>query len=286
MRKKAFFILFFATIASLADAMEPNFSKFELVRGIIIVQAKLNGTNANFILDTGSPGMVLNTIDSNLGKWHERNPTEHLYYQGKTISHFQWAGIERVNLRTSEANMDMLEKLTNKPIGGLIGYDFLEGFELVLDFEQQLASLVSVSNNQDKFNNERLTKIPFEMAGHLPVVTAQIGGSQLRFGLDTGANTNLLDAKKLAEIDPSLITQFDESEMFGLIAFGQQAFAANIVETDLHGLVFGSMKYLFTDISHLKELSDNRVDGLLGFPFFQSGKFSINYATKELSIMR
>ena len=39
---------------------KPFSTSFDLVRGIILVEAELDGEVANFILDTGSPMMILN----------------------------------------------------------------------------------------------------------------------------------------------------------------------------------------------------------------------------------
>jgi hypothetical protein len=57
-----------------------------------------------------------------------------------------------------------------------------------------------------------------------------------------------------------------------------------VVETKIGGLNFLDMRFIFSDISHLPNLVENEVDGLLGFPFFKSGKFSVNYANLTISI--
>ena len=72
--------------------------------------------------------------------------------------------------------------------------------------------------------------------------------------------------------------------MMRLLLPKRETNAADIVEATIGGLNFWNMRFVFHDISHLQNLVDNEVDGLLGFPFFKAGKFSIDYSTKVISI--
>jgi hypothetical protein len=106
----------------------------------------------------------------------------------------------------------------------------------------------------------------------------------LRFGLDTGANTNLLNQGKVKELDANLLEPVVDAGLLGMAGNSHKTSAADILETEIGGLVFNQMRYVFADISHLPNLVENGVDGLLGFPFFQAGKFSLNYSTRTISI--
>jgi hypothetical protein len=57
---------------------------------------------------------------------------------------------------------------------------------------------------------------------------------------------------------------------------------AIITSTQVGGIDFENMKYLYTLLSKKCAGFDIKIDGLLGAPFFRKGKFSINYYKKKL----
>lgn len=291
MRKKAFDITAWAVLLlgsfpffSFGNNNFPQVTKFELVRGMVVVQAEMDGKLANFILDTGSPMMILNE------KSEAASATQAAGLQGsmsgdwKTINMFSWAGVRKFDMQALTTDIGALEMVTNRPIAGLIGYEFLEDFELLMDFEHQLITLVPQGGNSKMEGWVLKSQIPFTMAGHLPVIEAQIGDKKLRLGLDTGANTNLLSSASAADLDAELVTPVSNAGVLGMGGDSFKMMAGDVVETSIGGLNFWNMRFVFSDISHLRNLVDHKVDGLLGFPFFKSGKFSVNYASQVISI--
>ncbi len=291
MRKKAFnitnlLLLVFCgnTIFANKNHDFPTVSQFELVRGMVVVQAELDGKRAKFILDTGSPMMILNEQDDNAKAIQASTLHGGMAGDWKTIESFSWAGVRKFELPALTTDIGALEMVTNRPIAGLIGYKFMEDFDLLIDFENLLITLVPHGKPAVMKGWMLKTQIPFTMAGHLPVIEAKIGDKVLRFGLDTGANTNMLDLQKSFELEQELVTPVNNAGVLGMSGGSNRTYAGDVVETTIGGLNFWNMRFVFSDISHLQNLVTNGVDGLLGFPFFKSGKFSINYSTKMMSI--
>jgi hypothetical protein len=291
MRKKAFIftnmlVLLFCGNVIFAKKNHdfPAVSKFELVRGMVVVQAELDGRRANFILDTGSPMMILNDRDNKAKAIQAASLHGSMAGDWKTIESFSWAGVSKYELPALTTDIGALEMVTNRPIAGLIGYKFLEDFDLLIDFENLLITLVPHGKPAVMKGWTLKTQIPFTMAGHLPVIEAKIGDKVLRFGLDTGANTNMLDLQKSFELEQGLVTPVNNAGVLGMSGSTNRTYAGNVVETTIGGLDFWNMRFVFSDISHLQNLVTNDVDGLFGFPFFKSGKFSINYSTKMISL--
>ncbi len=257
----------------------PNATKFELVRGMVVVQAELDREPASFILDTGSPMMILNGRENEAKAIQVASLHGSMAGDWKTIASFSWAGVQKYELPALTTDIGALEMVTNRPIAGLIGYKFLEDFDLLIDFEKQLVTLVPHGKPAIMKGWSLKSQIPFTMAGHLPVIEAQIGNKKLRLGLDTGANTNMLDLQKAFELDQELVTPVNNAGVLGMAGGSSRTYAGYVVETTVGGLNFWNMRFIFSDITHLQNLVTNGVDGLLGFPFFKSGKFSINYST-------
>ncbi|MCF8247738.1 MAG: aspartyl protease family protein [Saprospiraceae bacterium] len=291
MRKRAFKLALFGALlmycnqapASNAGNL-PIVTNFELVKGMVIVQAELDGKMANFILDTGAPMMILNGKETESSAFQANTLQGGMAGTWKNIGMFAWAGVRKFDLKALKTDISALEMVTNRPIAGLIGYEFLEDFELVIDFEHLLITLVSSGEIARLEGWTLKAELPFYFAGHLPVIEAKIGDRLLRFGLDTGANTNMLDFNKAKALDSELVTPISQAGIIGLTGDNYKTTVVDVVETSIGGLDFQNMRFVFSDISHLQNLMDNNVDGLLGFPFFKAGKFSFNYSRNTISI--
>lgn len=266
------------------NPIEPHSTPFELVRGLIIVQAEINGESGNFILDTGSPMMILNGTPSCESSTQANTLNGDLMGEWQKINVFAWAGIKKFNLDALSMDIGHLEFLAGKPLKGLIGYEFFGNMDLLLDFENQQLRLVPTGGTTKMEGWKLQAEVPFEMEGHLAVIEAQIGDAKFRFGLDTGAGANLMDIGRKGEIAPELFAPIKSTNVVGLSQNSDRYQAANILETNIAGKNYWNMRYILTDISKLHNLQNNNVDGLLGFPFFQSGKFTINYGEKVIAI--
>ncbi len=251
---------------------------------MVIVQAELDGHLANFILDTGAPMMILNEKSTESTDFQANSLQGGMAGSWKTIEMFAWAGVRKFDLRALSTDIGALETVTNRPIAGLIGYDFFEDVELVMDFERLLITLLPQGSTAKLEGWTLKSQLPFTMAGHLAVIEANIGQVKLRLGLDTGANINLLNINKAKELDAELAVPVNNAGVIGMSGDSFKTYAADVIETNLGGLNFRDMRFIFSDISHLRNLVENEVDGLLGFPFFKSGKFSLNYAAQTISI--
>ncbi len=276
--------LFSSTPFEKSYPLESFSTPFELVRGLIIVEAEINGESGNFILDTGSPMMILNGVPSDQSSKQANTLNGDLMGEWKKINVFTWAGIKKFNLDALSMDIGHLEFLAGKPLKGLIGYEFFGNMDLLLDFENQQLRLVPTGGTTKMDGWKLQAEIPFEMEGHLAVIEAQIGDAKFRFGLDTGAGVNLMDIGRKPEIAPELFAPVKSTNVIGLTQNSDRYQAADILETTIAGKNYWNMRYILTDISQLHNLESNNVDGLLGYPFFQSGKFTINYGKKVITI--
>lgn len=275
--------VFCTSASSPSKEFKTNSTSFDLVRGIIVVQAEIEGKQENFILDTGSPMMILNEIP-NSSKAHQANTLQgEIAGEWKKIGQFAWAGVRKFDVEALSMNIAHLESITERPIRGLIGYEFFGDFDLLLDFEHQLVTLAPQDFAQKLENWNFNSEMTFVLEGHIPVIEANIGEAKFRFGLDTGAGVNLLDLSRKNEIVPELLAPIPNAGVVGVGAGFKDIVAADVLETTINGVNYWNMRYVFSDISNLKNLDENNVDGLLGYPFFQSGKFTINYGKRTIS---
>ena len=88
-----------------------------------------------------------------------------------------------------------MESRTGKRIDGYVGHEFLRGGEVRINFPARKFQLLRSSRFPRDGGRAPHTVLRFEYVDHLPVITVKIGKRKLRFAVDTGAGTNLIDEK-------------------------------------------------------------------------------------------
>ncbi len=272
---------------SISTGANPDFVEvpFELINGMIFVQAQVNNQTGYFILDTGAPMLVLNRSSQYpvmlTNTITAAGCSGNVQVGEQVIRHFYWAGMEKYELQALTTDLSHLEVATGRPIMGLIGYNLFKHRELFLDYEEQ--RLILFASDQNPLHRA-LTPIytsQLTMQGHLPIIEFSMGRQTMRFGLDTGSETNLIDRCKAAAIDQTLIDTIREEEMQGLDRRIRRVPVIRVAESYWNNLPMDQLHFLVTDLCHLKNGQSLSLDGLLGYNFFRPLKISINYQKKE-----
>ncbi|MCR9289292.1 MAG: aspartyl protease family protein [Bacteroidetes bacterium] len=304
MRRFIFFLMIYANIAiaqnelallpafnSLSsDASEKDFSKtftsFELINGLPVVQAEVNGKVGNFIIDTGAPGIVINakSTESNSNNHKGGSIGGNIELSEIIINAFAWENIQLENITGLALDISHLEKAADKKIAGLIGFEILKKFELFFDFQSKTIRIYSSKKSELHKNNKPTESIPFEMQGHIPVILVKIENQTFRMGIDTGAETNLIDKQLLKKLNKDNLLNPRVEELRGLDRQIQRQIATEIKNTQTKKNNFHNMKYLTSDFSKINETYGLELDGLLGAPFLNSAKISINYQKRKIYI--
>ncbi|MFT4760774.1 MAG: putative aspartyl protease [Paraglaciecola sp.] len=258
---------------------------FELVGGMIFIEANVNGKVGNFILDTGAPGVILNHKPVKKSENLVAGGINGTLEIGEVaINKFEWGIINLSNFTGYALDISHLEESFDRKIAGLIGFDVLADFELLFDYEKREVQILNARRNSLHKNNQPLQKISFQKQGHLPVIKAKIGKKTYRFGVDTGAEVNLLDKSILADFNHNLATLLPNESIQGLENNTQLVSVAQVHHTEVQSNDFPDMKYLFVDFSAVNHDRAERIDGLLGFPFLERSKVSINYKKQKIYI--
>lgn len=258
---------------------------FELTGGIIIVQASLQGISGDFILDTGAPGIVLNSHAANTVKSLKgRGISGNVNIGAIELSDFEWGIIHEPWVNGYMLDVSHLEKACGRAILGLIGFDVLRDYEVVFDFRAMQISILPGKITAKSVLGEPTFQVPFTMYGHLPVLKAKIGGRTAFLGIDSGAEVNLLDQSYFDKLRIGQITDVEQEFLAGLSASQIPVLAADVLDTKLQDLTVQHMRYFFTDMSFVAEQLNADLDGLLGFPFFKNRIISINYRKQQVFV--
>ncbi len=256
-----------------------SYTPFELEGGMIFVEAMLNGQRAHFIFDTGAPGLILNARGKVDGEESVSGILGETVLGKVKVDNFRWAGWEHRKVTASTMDMRSFEKLAGRPVDGLIGYSFIKGKEVFIDFDNRMIRL-SLRSNPVAGKVKPLESTNFNLLDHLPIIKVKMNGKNAYFGLDTGSEINIIhsrwrdDLKGKSKKGHLLQLNGDESKVETMtvdqIKIGQ-------VELD-------PMKYYIVDLSELENEQGIKLDGILGFPFFRSKEVSLNFSRRKLCI--
>ena len=266
--------------SSKKDVLETN---FELRDRLIFMEASLNGKTGKYILDTGAPMLMVNA--------NPKNATSNISSISKSckaeiikVEEFNWGGTSNKSVEAIAFDMTDLEKITGEHIDGLIGQNMFSNFELYLDIANRKVQLHRAYRSKLHKNNKPSTKIPFSLHDHLPVITVKIDGKKYKFGIDTGAEVNVID-KDIAE---KLPTEFFHNlvidDLQGVDGKPQFVKTASLNNFEVKNNSYKNFKFFFVDLNHLQTETSPKLDGILGFPFFEKNAISINYKKQRLYI--
>jgi len=262
---------------------------------LIIVEASVNGEKGNFIFDTGAAKLILNSKyynggENNFGKSTTgiNGQTEEAKYE--TVKRFQMGGIQKKNINTVILSLNHLERVIEMDVHGLIGYNFFYKYEVIFDYQnQELFFLKTDRKGQVRIKNIYHYLIPptdsisIKLRKHFPCIDVEIAGQKLRLALDSGAQINLLDEKKIAQIG----THFQENgkvKLVGIDGKKLNVLEGNLSEFWLKDILFDNMRTVIGNMLHLNKSNQTRFDGILGAEFLSKYRIAINYRKKKLYI--
>lgn len=271
------------------DAVLP----FQLIGNTMIVEATAGDQTGSFIVDFGSPSLVLND------QYFENKKNKTDLFQAvdligkstnveRTVIRFQ---VSEIISRGQEAflmDLSPLEELKGIKILGVIGVDFFDRFEMLIDYERKELVLYALNSSGERKTNAGLDTSPSQVlelkrTRHLLYFEIQIGDEILKWGLDCGAEMNVADKESLRKIK----TYFKPSHTVSIVAFNGKKATANV--GTLEPVVIGNMimdipEVVATDLGLLNRHLIADLDGLFGYNFLSQQKIAINFRKRTLAV--
>ena len=275
-----------ASVAAVRDVNEEEVTRildFELDGGIILVEAFIDQQPHTFVLDSGAPGLILNNFQSNGIKTSITGINGTMTAYDLILKNFSWADKHYPSIAATSMDLSRLESMTKRKISGLIGYDLLKDYELFLDYEKRVMQLQPHRVNIDE-ESVPLVRFPITFHEHLPVIEAEIAGQKLQLGLDTGAEINVLDQHISARIASAASDVVPYGKIYGVGNADVPSAQVRVSVTRIRRAAYREMNFVLTDLSGIMDRGMTKIDGILGFPFLSSCKFSIDFRKKEQKV--
>lgn len=271
---------------------------FSRAGNLILIRAKADTTEGNFILDTGAPGMVLNLTyfrdyrTSTDATEEQSGITGTVASVKKTqVGRFSFGCIKSEAVAADLVNLGHLENTKGVRILGLVGLAQLRQLEVIIDYENGELHISRVSRKDPQMQNALLadtsayTTVPIEIWNHKLVTRTVMGGKKLRLMIDSGAESNLLDSRLPDKI-------FDNVEILRRIQLtgtGEkkvEALYGNLNNLQIGDRNTGSLPVIITNLEKTCLADNSCIDGILGFDFLSLHKIGFNFVTNKMYIWK
>ncbi len=272
---------------------------FSRAGNLIILTATVDTVRGNFILDTGAPGLVLNITYFRQYEMVTHSDQEQAGLSGlgsnRQTTTIKSLRLDNILFERIDADMISLGHLENSKgikILGLLGVEVFKRLEMMNDYENNLHYLHKIPKKQSKsyisvlFSDpSKFETLSFDLVENKIITKMDIGGRKLRFIVDCGAESNLLDSR----LPNSVFDNVQVNRRVKLVGAGSQKLEA--LAGDLNNLQAGTIKIdglpvMVTNLEKSCLSFVNCTDGILGFDFLSLHKIGFNFVKREMYIWK
>ncbi|MGC4038065.1 MAG: pepsin/retropepsin-like aspartic protease family protein [Chitinophagaceae bacterium] len=274
---------------------------FTRAGNLILVQAKADTLEGNFILDTGAPKLVLNA--TYFRDYQPVNDQAFNDQSGGVTGSVRDQGIIRINTFSigpfkyyqtdaDRINLGHIEDSKGVKILGLLGMQLFRRFEMIIDYEEGLLYLHRISkkegstyqntmlNDASLYNTFSITFMDDKVLTYIDVA-----GKKLRFIIDTGAEANVLDSRLPDKVFEN-ITITKRATLAGAGNTKIDAVYGNMRNMKMGQLALDSLPVLVTNLESMCKSYEQCLDGMLGFDFLSMHKIGFNFVTRRMYIWK
>lgn len=262
---------------------------------LLLVEARIDTMQGNFIIDTGAPDLILNhtyfrkywvssdAIASNVGGIPS-GPVKNTWIDQLEIRELRF---ERIKATLTE--LGHIENRSSIKVLGLLGVAIFKEFSMTIDLQQNvliLKKLDKKGNELSKLETPTTTKtmkIPIKIVNNTIMLQGVVAGKKLNLCLDSGAETNVLNGN----VADKVLKKFTLARRSVLLGTGGSKVEVLVGRLDDFTIGTMNLSNLPTVISNLEEFGDaseQQIDGMIGFEFLNKGIICINFRKKELTV--
>lgn len=270
---------------------------FKLIDHLIVVEANVHKKTGNFIIDTGAEGFILNSVhfspnnsrsNATIGNGVNGDINE---VRESKVYNFGLKDFIIKNKNSQIIDLSHLEKSKNIQVLGIIGYEILKDYEVFIDFQLKQITLFKTDRHGNRIDKhillEKITdSLDIKVKKHTIVLECFVNGEKLNFGLDTGAEINLLSKS----VSKSVLKKFrivKRVKMVGIHNKKIEVLAGKLYGVKLKDkLHCGVMRTIVTNLNKMQVAYGTKLDGVLGYDFFAMRRLIINYKKEKLYFVK
>ena len=257
--------------------------------GLPIVGVTIDGRPCNMFLDTGAPGVILNSkyFDHNIEGQVMGSGGHGVVGTGSVsgLHHVTSMDMSGISLGETDIMTSDLSNLETVGIAvhGILGQSFYKDFDVLFDFKGGEIVLLNPDTTRQWLQDEGYSfrTVSGALKGHLLAFDCRVGGIPAVLAFDSGAQTNLL-ATDWPLQHPSSVKGIREGHLIGY-GDGRASVTKGKTTLTLGGRTFKKQRTAFSDVSRLKE--GKGIDGLFGCEVLGRQKLLISYRRQELLLI-
>ncbi|MCB9049229.1 MAG: hypothetical protein H6556_07320 [Lewinellaceae bacterium] len=269
---------------------------FELAGRLIVVEAAAEGLLGNFIIDTGSSKLILNAIHykggispSQLASVGTTGEVEEVNVRpARSLS---WSSLSFEKIQAHLIDLSHIEGKKNIRVLGLIGYEVLKDYELLIDFQLQQITLTRLDDSGERLDSLAILEEPedsldFHLKGHVITLQGWVDKTPVQFGLDSGAELNLLHSR----VKRKVLNHFQISRRVNLNGMGGgevEVLAGKLYRFRFNDRIRCSgMRTLLSNLDDINASFGTNLQGLIGYEFLCLRRTIINYKKEKLYFLK
>jgi hypothetical protein len=265
---------------------------------LILIQGRADTTEGNFILDTGSPGLVLNNTYFREYFVTEPHNTSRRTITGEAgqtqqtvVRNFRLGNFNYIQADAELVNLGHLEQSKGVKILGLIGVSMFKQCEMIIDYANNVIHLHHIGKKErNTYQHAMLNDpakylvYPIDIRENRILVKTNIGNRDLQFVIDYAAETNIIDGRLPDKI-------LDSVEINGRIILSGagsrkiEALSGALSSLKVGGLQITGLPVVITNLENTCFGSMNCINGVLGYDFLSRYKLAFNFIKRKLYII-
>jgi predicted aspartyl protease len=261
---------------------------------LFMVEAEIDGQSGNLIFDTGSSGIVLNRT-----YFRKYVPVERQNSNGITggvdkptlvnVGKLKISEVELSKFTATVADLSHIENCKGVKVLGLFGLGMIKNFEIVIDFNRQILHLYKIDKEGNRINSSSPAFIAdysqnVMFSGNILFLKGTVADKELKFCLDTGAETNVISSESGKEVLKT-ISITHKSDLQGVGSKRSDVIMGTMSDFKFGTREMPGMTSMITNLGALSEAYNTSLDGMLGYDFLKRGTFCINLVKKQIGII-
>lgn len=272
---------------------------FNRVGNLIVIKAKVDTSEGNFILDTGAPHLVLNLTyfrDYPITTRHDEEQTSIAGRGGAisktSIGELTFGAMNFQRLEADLTNLGNIENAKGLKILGLLGLGLFWQCEMIIDFEKSLIYLHRIGKKQSSTYKHEMLKdtsqyriFPIDLSNNRITTTTEVAGKKLKLVIDCAAESNILDSR-LPDKILETITITRRIKLTGPGDRKVDALYGNLNAMKMGSQQIENLPIVIINLEYTCFSDDICVNGVLGFDFLSQHKIGFNFVTRKMYIWK
>ena len=272
---------------------------FNRVGNLMVIKARVDTLEGNFLLDTGAPHLVLNHTyfrDYPIEMEHDGQQTSIAgqgdYIYKTRVRELTFGAMQFFQLDADMTNLGNIENAKGLKVLGLLGLDLFRQCELIIDFEKGLLYLhrigkkeASTYSHQMLLDTSLYRTHAIGFASKRLTATIEVAGKKLKLAIDCAAESNILDSR-LPDAILSLVTINRRVKLAGPGDKKVDALFGNLATMKVGEQAVENLPVIVINLEFTCFNDGSGVSGVLGFDFLSQRKIGFNFVQRKMYIWK